>query len=163
MVLERIVARTREDLARRKQERPLATLLRDASPSSRPFAAVLKRARTGFILECKHASPSEGLIRDPYHPAAIAEAYAPHADAISVLTDEPWFKGSLQHLDSVDLRKRQIEKNHIGKNGIRKFTLAPKICQRSLAIVNYVQRVLQSIVFQRLLGQPDVGRIVFYQ
>jgi len=101
MVLERIVARTREDLARRKQERPLATLLRDASPSSRPFAAVLKRARTGFILECKHASPSEGLIRDPYHPAAIAEAYAPHADAISVLTDEPWFKGSLQHLEAV--------------------------------------------------------------
>ena len=101
MVLERIVARTREDLAGRMRERPLATLLREASPSTRPFAAALKRGRTGFILECKHASPSEGLIREPYHPAAIADAYAAHADAISVLTDEPWFQGSLHHLEAV--------------------------------------------------------------
>jgi len=98
MVLERIVARTREDLARRRREVPPDALLRAAGPSTRPFAAALVRSRTGFVLECKRASPSEGLLRDPYDPAAIAREYAAHADAISVLTDAPFFQGSLAHL-----------------------------------------------------------------
>ena len=101
MVLERILARTRTDLAARRRARPLATLWREVSPSARSLAAALRGGRTGFILECKHASPSEGVIRDPYRPAAIARAYAGHADAISVLTDEPWFHGSLGHLETV--------------------------------------------------------------
>jgi len=101
MVLERIVARTREDLARRQRELPLSALLRLARPSTRAFAAALTRARTGFILECKRASPSEGLLRHPYDPAAIARDYAEHGDAISVLTDAPSFGGSLAHLSAV--------------------------------------------------------------
>ena len=101
MVLERIVARTREDLAQRKRQRSLQSLLGEAKPSTRRFAAALRARRTGFILECKRASPSEGRIRDPYDPAAIARAYAEHADAVSVLTDGPWFEGSLAHLQAV--------------------------------------------------------------
>ena len=101
MVLERIVARTREDLARRKQDRSIQALMREAVPSTRRFAEALRRPRAGYILECKRASPSEGRIRDPYDPAAIARAYARHADAISVLTDQPWFEGSLAHLSAV--------------------------------------------------------------
>ena len=100
-MLERIVARTREDLARRKQDRSIQALIREAVPSTRRFAEALRRPRTGFIFECKRASPSEGRIRDPYEPAAIARAYARHADAISVLTDQPWFEGSLAHLSAV--------------------------------------------------------------
>ena len=101
MVLDRIVTRTREDLDRRMRARPLPALLKELSPSLRPLATALGRGRTGFILECKRASPSEGVIRDPYDPVAIAHAYAEHADAISVLTDEPWFQGSLTHLETV--------------------------------------------------------------
>ena len=101
MVLERIVARTREDLARRKQDRSIQALMREAVPSTRRLGEALRHPRTGFILECKRASPSEGRIRDPYEPAAIARAYASHADAISVLTDQPWFEGSLAHLSAV--------------------------------------------------------------
>lgn len=101
MVLERIIARTREDLARRKRERPLPSLLRETIPSTRPFGPALRTGPAGFILECKRASPSGGRIRDPYDPVAIARAYAAHADAISVLTDEPWFEGSLAHLEAV--------------------------------------------------------------
>ena len=101
MVLERIVERTREDLSLRMRERSLQSLLREARPSLRPFGAALRAGRTGFILECKRASPSEGRIRDPYDPAAIARAYAGPADAISVLTDAPWFEGSLAHLTAV--------------------------------------------------------------
>ncbi len=101
MTLDRIVARTREDLSRRKAARPLQALRREVSPSTRPFAAALGRERVGFILECKRASPSEGIIRDPYDPVAIARVYAEHADAISVLTDGPWFQGSVAHLEAV--------------------------------------------------------------
>ena len=98
MVLDRIVARTRDDVARRQQDVPLARLLARLPRSERDFAASLRRPRTGFIMECKRASPSEGLIRDGYDPVAIAEAYAPFADAISVLTDGPFFQGSREHL-----------------------------------------------------------------
>ena len=101
MVLDRIVARTREDVSRRQRDVPLARLLDRLPRSERDFAASLRRPRTGFIMECKRASPSEGLIRDGYDPVAIAEAYAPFADAISVLTDGPFFQGSREHLRQV--------------------------------------------------------------
>lgn len=100
MALERILARTREDLARRMREAPLSRF-GPLTPSDRNFAAALRGPRTGFILECKQASPSEGLIRPEYDPAAIAADYAPFADAVSVLTDSPFFHGSLAHLTAV--------------------------------------------------------------
>ena len=103
MVLDRIIERTREDLARRRREVPLSRLLDGLAPSDRSLRRALRRAHTGFILECKRASPSEGLIREDYDPAVIASIYAPHADAISVLTDEPFFQGTLKHLRSVRL------------------------------------------------------------
>lgn len=100
MALERILARTREDLAQRMREAPVSRFGRP-TPSDRNFAAALRRPRTGFILECKQASPSEGLIRPDYDPAAIAADYAPFADVVSVLTDGPFFQGSLAHLAAV--------------------------------------------------------------
>ncbi|HEX9167144.1 MAG TPA: bifunctional indole-3-glycerol-phosphate synthase TrpC/phosphoribosylanthranilate isomerase TrpF [Gemmatimonadales bacterium] len=101
MALERILARTRADVAARKAATPLDRLREQCRPSDRDFAAALRRPRTGFILECKRASPSEGVIRDRYDPVAIATAYAPHADAISVLCDRPFFRGSHDHLRAV--------------------------------------------------------------
>jgi indole-3-glycerol phosphate synthase/phosphoribosylanthranilate isomerase len=101
MVLDRIVARTREDVGRRQRDVPVARLLAGLPRSDRDFEASLRRPRTGFIMECKRASPSEGLIREPYDPATIAQAYAPFADAISVLTDGPFFQGSREHLKQV--------------------------------------------------------------
>lgn len=100
MALERILERTREDLARRMVEAPVSSFGRIA-PSDRSFEAALRQGRTGFILECKRASPSEGLIRAEFDPDAIAREYAPFADAISVLTDAPFFQGSLEHLATV--------------------------------------------------------------
>jgi len=101
MALERIVARTRADVAIRMAARPLAALRAECRPSDRDFAAALRRRRTGFLLECKRASPSEGIIRDPYDPVAIGSAYASHADAISVLCDRPFFHGHHDHLRAV--------------------------------------------------------------
>ena len=100
MALERILERTREDLARRMVEAPVSSFGRIA-PSDRSFEAALRQGRTGFILECKRASPSEGLIRAEFDPEGIARQYAPFADAISVLTDAPFFQGSLEHLTTV--------------------------------------------------------------
>ena len=101
MTLDDIVARTRIDVAQRMHQRPLAELREMARPSERSLAAALRKPRTGFVMECKQASPSEGLIRADYDPAAIARSYAPFADAISVLTDAPFFQGSHEHLRAV--------------------------------------------------------------
>lgn len=101
MALERILARTRSDVAERKRHRPLGELRAGLTPSSRSLAAALRAGRTGFILECKKASPSQGLLRPDYDPVDIARTYAPFADAISVLTDGPFFQGSHEHLRRV--------------------------------------------------------------
>lgn len=101
MMLDRILARTREDLARRVRETSLGHLRAKGGPSERSFVRALRRPRTGFVMECKRASPSEGLIRPDYDPAAVAREYAAHADAISVLTDTAFFQGSHQHLRAV--------------------------------------------------------------
>ncbi len=56
----------------RKQQQPLASFQNDVVPSSRRFYDALRGTRTAFILECKKASPSKGVIRDDFDPARIA-------------------------------------------------------------------------------------------
>jgi indole-3-glycerol phosphate synthase / phosphoribosylanthranilate isomerase len=101
VALEAIVARKREDVARRMAERPLASFRGEVGPTDRSLRAALARERTGFILECKKASPSQGLIRSDFDARAIARSYAPFCDAVSVLCDEPYFQGSFDHLRAV--------------------------------------------------------------
>lgn len=101
MALERILENKRAELARKKAARPLAELARGLTPSTRSLETALARPRCGYIMECKRASPSRGQIRTDYDPAAIARTYAPFADAVSVLTDERFFQGSLDHLSQV--------------------------------------------------------------
>jgi indole-3-glycerol phosphate synthase len=101
MALEAIVADKRLAVAARMRERPLSQFVAELAPSDRSLRDALSRPHTGFVLECKKASPSQGSIRDDFDPVAIAKSYAPFADAISVLTDEPYFQGSLAHLAAV--------------------------------------------------------------
>lgn len=68
----------------------------------RGFAAALSRKRPAVISECKRRSPSKGLLRDPYDPVDIATSYeAAGAAAISVLTNQEFFGGSLEDLCAV--------------------------------------------------------------
>jgi indole-3-glycerol phosphate synthase/phosphoribosylanthranilate isomerase len=100
-VLAKIVADKAIWVAARKEQQPLASFQNDVVPSTRRFYDALQGTRTAFILECKKASPSKGVIRDDFDPARIAEVYKHHASAISVLTDEKYFQGSFDFLPIV--------------------------------------------------------------
>jgi indole-3-glycerol phosphate synthase/phosphoribosylanthranilate isomerase len=101
MVLERIIEHKRIEVNERKARTPLGTVRRGLEPSTRSFYDALRRPRTGFIFECKKASPSRGLIREDFDPVQIANSYAPYADAISVLIDKRFFQGRLEHMQAV--------------------------------------------------------------
>lgn len=100
-MLGRIVARTRERLRERKREFPIERMLAGAlTPGPRrPFARALRAQPLSVIGEFKRRSPSRGVINEDLHPVAVAQAYeVAGATALSVLTDEPFFGGSLQDL-----------------------------------------------------------------
>jgi indole-3-glycerol phosphate synthase len=96
--LERIVDRTRAEVARRKQEVPLAVSA--AEPTSRrPFVAALRRPGLSLIAEHKRSSPSAGAIRDDLRLEDVVGAYERGgAAALSVLTEGPSFGGSLDDI-----------------------------------------------------------------
>lgn len=100
-ILEKIVQDKAQWVEVRKAQQPLASFQNDVQPASRSFYHALQGARTVFILECKKASPSKGLIRDDFDPAAIAGVYRHYASAVSVLTDEKYFQGSFDFLPIV--------------------------------------------------------------
>lgn len=100
-VLTKIVADKAIWVEARKKQQPLASFQNDVTPATRHFYDALQGARTAFILECKKASPSKGVIRDDFDPARIAGVYKHYASAISVLTDEKYFQGSFDFLPIV--------------------------------------------------------------
>ncbi|MGF1762748.1 bifunctional indole-3-glycerol-phosphate synthase TrpC/phosphoribosylanthranilate isomerase TrpF [Aliivibrio kagoshimensis] len=100
-VLAKIVADKRLWIEARKQAQPLDTFQHALTDSDRDFYAALSSDKTAFILECKKASPSKGLIRDDFDLDYIASVYNNHASAISVLTDEKYFQGSFDFLPQV--------------------------------------------------------------
>jgi indole-3-glycerol phosphate synthase/phosphoribosylanthranilate isomerase len=100
-ILGEIVRRKRADVAERLGETSLADLRAQARPTGRSLAAALETPGARFIMEVKRASPSAGAIRAGADPRSVARAYGPAADAISVLTDTPYFGGSLADLAAV--------------------------------------------------------------
>lgn len=107
MILDRIVADSRLDLAETKRSLPLAELkeLARAQPPPLNLASALRGDGIRLIAEVKKASPSRGVICADFDPVAIAQIYAANgAAAISVLTERKYFQGSLSHLK--DIRDR---------------------------------------------------------
>jgi indole-3-glycerol phosphate synthase len=103
-VLREIVAHKRQELADRRRLVPLEDVRHraaDASPP-RPFLQAVRGTRMRLIAEVKGASPSAGVIRATFDPAAIAQDYErAGAAAISVLTDARYFHGADAHLADV--------------------------------------------------------------
>jgi indole-3-glycerol phosphate synthase len=104
-ILERILARKRERLNEAKREIPFGELLSTMPTSfgTGRFIRPLQRDGINVIAEIKRRSPSKGVIRENFDPVMIARNYTANgAAAISVLTEEDFFDGSLDFLRVVD-------------------------------------------------------------
>lgn len=112
MILNRIVEHKQEELIKTKKKYNINYLedLIKISPEVRDFAFALKKdmgSRNRIIAEVKKASPSKGIIREQFFPVEIARDYeANGAAAISVLTEEKFFLGSLEYMKEI---KKAVE------------------------------------------------------
>jgi indole-3-glycerol phosphate synthase len=104
-ILEKILAVKAEEIAQAKQRCDPAAVRREAEAAGKPrdfvgaLRAKIAAGLPAVIAEIKKASPSRGLLREPFDPAAIAQSYARHGAAcLSVLTDERFFQGRGEHL-----------------------------------------------------------------
>ena len=103
-LLDTIVHQTKEDLGKRKKERSISDLEQSWGYErlQRSFRSALEIEGVQFITEVKKASPSKGIIREQFNPLEIAQIYEEHgASALSVLTDEPFFQGHLDYMESI--------------------------------------------------------------
>lgn len=103
-ILAKILERKRERIAEAKKHISRTGLMEKEYFLRTPISLrnSLERRTLGVIAEMKKASPSKGLLRQQYDPVALAEAYTnAGAAALSVLTEEDFFFGSLDHLCAV--------------------------------------------------------------
>ncbi len=104
-ILTRILDQKRAEVTRRRASVPLTALEQRlaSAPPARDFAAALRLpSGVALIAEVKKASPSRGVLREHFDHLDLARTYLAHgAAALSVLTDEPFFQGSLSYLEDI--------------------------------------------------------------
>ena len=100
-ILDKIMLYKRQELPKIKRQEPESDLRAQLlfAPRPRDLIKALRKPGVSLIAECKKASPSRGVLRNGYDPAALAKEYqANGASAISVLTDKKFFQGGIHHL-----------------------------------------------------------------
>ena len=106
-ILEKIVAQKKKEVAQRKQAMPAAALEKHGLFKKLPYSlkqCLKDESKTGIIAEFKRASPSKGIINNQASVEAVTAAYANYgASGISVLTDESFFGGSLNDLQTASI------------------------------------------------------------
>lgn len=111
MFLQQILEKQVAVVVRSKARRPLRQLFEEldrASPELRPFKEQLSGATLRLIAEVKQASPSKGRLCQNFNPGALGVSYEQAgAAAISVLTEESYFQGSLEYLKLVKVKTRR--------------------------------------------------------
>jgi indole-3-glycerol phosphate synthase len=134
MILDEIIEKTREDLAKRKEEFTVDWLGRSlafnpfAPRDIKPYLTATKENPYRIIAEVKKASPSKGVIREDFDPLMIAQEYEKGgASAISVLTEPHYFKGNIEYL-----------------TGIRRYVSTP-LLRKDFIIDEY--QVLEAVVY----------------
>jgi len=105
-ILERIVATKKGEVEARKRDMPVQELKQLPFYTAKTNSLkeqLLKTTRTvGIIAEMKKASPSKGILVENYQPKKLFQSYnSVMVEGISILTDQPFFKGSLSHLLAV--------------------------------------------------------------
>ncbi|MEG9546122.1 bifunctional indole-3-glycerol-phosphate synthase TrpC/phosphoribosylanthranilate isomerase TrpF [Mannheimia sp. HC-2023] len=106
-ILQKIVQDKAIWVEQKQQDFPLSEFQHQIVKSDRDFYAQLEKGshqEPAYILECKKASPSKGLIRAEFDLDSISAVYKNYASVISVLTDEQYFQGDFRYIDQV---KRQ--------------------------------------------------------
>ncbi|HDR0967904.1 TPA: bifunctional indole-3-glycerol-phosphate synthase TrpC/phosphoribosylanthranilate isomerase TrpF [Pasteurella multocida] len=109
-ILQKIIQDKTTWIAEKQAQLPLASFQDQLERSDRDFYQAIQQGTTAqpvYILECKKASPSKGLIRSNFDLAEIADVYKHYASAISVLTDEKYFQGHFADIAQVRQRVTQ--------------------------------------------------------
>jgi indole-3-glycerol phosphate synthase/phosphoribosylanthranilate isomerase len=146
--LAEIAAAKRSELESRFADVSVERLRARATRTRRSLATTLARGGARFILEIKRASPSAGAIRPGADPAALARGYAGVADALSVLTDERFFGGSL---DDLSAARAEFDGPILAKD----FFIDPRqVVEARIAGADAV------LVMLSLLGDSDARKIV---
>ncbi|GAI57014.1 unnamed protein product, partial [marine sediment metagenome] len=151
--IDEIVKAKAEELERRRQNMPLSELEKLGSKSSKKdFAAALKGDDIRLIAEVKKASPSRGVIARDLDPVKLARTYAQNgAAAISVLTEERYFGGSLEHLSAISA---ELEKTPL----LRKdFIFDPYQIYESRAQVNLDSQCIEHVGAAAAAAHPPVA------
>jgi len=100
-ILDRILEVKRCEIAAAKRALPQSQLEKQIFPETRNFIDALRARNPAVIAEIKRASPSRGILRADFDPAAIARSYEQGGAAcLSVLTDVQFFRGAPEHLEA---------------------------------------------------------------